>query len=64
MRSFSILVIDKANQTHIAEVLSETEYLDEGRIGCEIIARNYAEENGIQYRNWKVVDYIPEIEEA
>jgi hypothetical protein len=48
-----VIVVDKAKQRHVAEVLTQAEYVYEGAAGCATIARNFCMENGLGFRDWR-----------
>lgn len=54
-----VIVTDSARKEHLAETLTQAEYDDEGIAGCETIARNYCEDHGLQYRNWRRQEAMP-----
>jgi hypothetical protein len=52
---FQVIAIDKNNERHVAEVLTNAEYVGEGAAGCATIARTFCLDMGLQFRDWRAV---------
>lgn len=48
-----VVVIDKNHKTHVAETLTQAEYLAEGAAGCATLARTFCIEHGLGFRDWR-----------